>query len=165
MTLLISKNIKKSFYANQEIGVAIGRNKTIIPISIDGTKPYGLIDHLHAEECNQSFNKITTDEEIIRVVTRIFTIPIKHKQFKKLKYKAINSLIYALINSDSFTTTSFVLTTLIEVHNYMRFDQKQVREIIKAIKKNPNIYKTDFLLLKLIDFLQSNYKITIDLLK
>lgn len=43
---LLSKEFKASDWCSQELGIAYSQAKKIIPISLDGTKPYGFINHL-----------------------------------------------------------------------------------------------------------------------
>jgi len=45
--LFFSENANGSTYVQQEIGVALGQNKIIIPILLDGTKPTGMLADVH----------------------------------------------------------------------------------------------------------------------
>ena len=49
---LLSKSLKESVWCNQEIGFIVRRKKNVltVPISLDGTKPYGFIAHLQSHK-------------------------------------------------------------------------------------------------------------------
>jgi hypothetical protein len=47
---VLSRHFKQSDWCEQELGLAVGRSDVlIVPLSIDGTMPYGFIDHLHGQ--------------------------------------------------------------------------------------------------------------------
>lgn len=50
---LLSNNFLCSGFANQEVGIALAKNKKIIPVSIDGRDPTGFIYHIHAHKCRE----------------------------------------------------------------------------------------------------------------
>ena len=153
---LISQNLMNSHFANQEIGFALGINKKIIPISVDGTDPYSLIHNTHAYKCKE-WNWHT----LVDAVNQIYLLFIYQSKFRSYQKRAMRSIVYALNRSPNFKTTSIILNTIIQINHFVRFDQNQLNDMISASQTNPNIFQADFLYPKLVNFLKENYGINV----
>ena len=114
---LLSPKFHKSKWTDQEIGIALGRDKLIIPIRMD-QDPYGFIGKFQAITLH---NENQSSEEI-------FDILLKNKKTKK-------TMAYALINmfedSDSFAAAkrNIGLVKRIEYWN---------KELIQRLEKSEN---------------------------
>lgn len=159
---LISKNFLSSSFSNQEIGIALAKNKKIIPISIDGTNPEGFINKLQAYKCRKITDEDTIEDIALRAVTQIYFLPIQYPKFSDYKYRALMSLTYALMKSGRFRTTSIIVNIMIQVNKLTKFEEDHIENIVKAAIHNPEVYKADYVFPKLKKFLQDNYKIAID---
>lgn len=158
---LISQNLRKSSFCNQEIGFTVNRTfnrrAVIFPISIDETKTYDLIDHIHAHPCTTS-----EDYGILKSATSFFHIVMCHNGFSMFKEKAIEGMIEALHNSSGWESTSAIIYMLELTNKEIKLSNRQLNRIKIASKNNPNIYEYKKLLVKLKTFLQNYYGFGID---
>lgn len=154
---IISENYEKSCYANQEIGIAYEKGKSIIPLSIDGTNPKGFISKFQAYKC-----RVWNDEEKLKLTTGIYFLTIQHPKYIHLRERAMTFLIAALINSDSFLTTSIIVDLMKGVHVVEEFNEKHIEGIFEAIHSNQEVSGGDYVYPKLKRFLQESYGIKID---
>lgn len=155
---LLSNNFLCSSFANQEVGIALAKNKKIIPVSIDGTDPTGFIYHIHAHKC-----RAWTPDAFMEAVIKIFFLPVKHPNYRFYRQKSITSLIYALSQSERFRTSGTIVEMLIESGKAVRFNKAQLDGIISAAKGNPQVYRANLTIFpRLKQFLQSNYGMAID---
>lgn len=89
-----SENSIKSTYVQQEIGTALGNNRIVIPILLDGTKPDSMmigLNYLDLADSNKYINEIN----------RLYSFVMNNVQQKKqrqaiLSLGALLLLIYAL---------------------------------------------------------------------
>lgn len=139
---LVSEYFKKSSYADQETGCAVCLNKKIIPIKLDITNPYGFISKYQALQYKKRPSapglrfsyKLDNLFELAIIIARIGL----HYQPKTIYYKkSLQSLVYALCNSNSFETTNTIIKILSKFNH--EFSEAQVAQIIKAIQTNSQI--------------------------
>lgn len=155
---LISENFKDSIYANQELGMAIAWKKKIIPVKISNADPCGFISKLQAHKCSNQ-----TDDELLETTTTVFFLVIENPRFnKRYKYKAVNSVVYALTNSDCFKTTRIIVKTLTKVDKKLNFYKEQVKNMLKAAKQNNQIYEEYYYFPDFKKLLESKYKAKFD---
>ena len=153
---LLSKNFKKSGFANQEIGIAIVRGKNIIPLSIDGTKSYGFIYEKQAQNCTN-----LNDDVLLPIISEVYFLSFKHPKFIAFNNLAMNSISYALEQSSHFKITSLAISAIIQSHKFKRFNKEQLGVIAKGCKENREVNRYVWFY-KLRDFLKAEYNIAID---
>lgn len=153
---LLSRDLNKSAFANQEIGVAIAKNKRIIPLSIDGSDPRGFVK-------NQANKLSVIDEDsILKFATLLYFNVFNETKLRPWIPSAMDSLIHAFCYSDSFKRTSIILKLIIRTHGLRKFSKDQIKKIVSASKDNSMIRDTDFIYPILKEFLKDSYKIVID---
>ena len=148
---LISGNLIRSTYANQEIGMAIATNKIIIPIKLDVHNPPGFIDKIQAYPYNGS----TSFYQVLNSVIQIFFFVAT--SYKHLKQKALNSVLSAFCNANCFRTTSTTISILEKLEETEGFTADQCRQIISAMNKNDQIYNEQFNFPRFRQLIQSKY--------
>lgn len=121
---LLSKDFQKSKWTDQETGIAVCLDKFIIPISIDGTIPYGFMDKYQAFK---DFNLECRDE--------IFKIISEEVEFKE---NLADSLITSLENVSSFRTAESHFEILYKLEP---FSEGQINTIIENSIKNKQVHK------------------------
>lgn len=153
---LISLNSKKSPFVNQEIGFAIALNTKIIPIKIENIDPFGFISKLQACKCDGF-----SEYNILEPATKIFFHLILNPKCTKYKTRAINSLIYALCNSNSYRTSRIIIKTLIKSEEKTKLTKEQIERLTQAIQGNRQVYQELYILPELGKILQKKYQIII----
>lgn len=58
---LLSKNYHQGRFTDQELGLALGCGRKIIPVRLDQTEPYGFMASYHYVDCDQSFPRDDVD--------------------------------------------------------------------------------------------------------
>jgi len=131
----ISKNLKKcdvfipiltgsfcmSKWTDQEIGMAYGLKKLIIPLKVD-TAPYGFINKIQACKLDVE-NPERTCHKIIKV--------LKDKQFSECVFDCL------LRELESATTFDYANENVKELTEYENLNKKQINQIIRiAIRNN-----------------------------
>ncbi|MGI8420419.1 MAG: toll/interleukin-1 receptor domain-containing protein [Candidatus Levyibacteriota bacterium] len=152
---LISAEFKSSDYSDQETGAAVIIEKKVIPIKLGHINPYGLINHIHALQYEKEPDDPFLTDNVKELVLTIAQIGLKLEQYHP---KAIESLLYAFCNSESYTSTNATIEIMVK---YDQFTEEQLQKIINAIKNNIEIQGA-FGLKKLIKFLRDKYSISID---
>ena len=120
---LLSADFKNSDYCSQELGVAYFKNLLIIPLSLDGTIPYGFISGFRSPPVNE--NNIPLDYIMKLIRDQFPTIDITQK------------LINALRKVDSPDKAEEVMTT-IEPY-FDRLNDLEINAIIDISTKNEHI--------------------------
>jgi hypothetical protein len=153
---LLSENFLNSGFANQEMGIAIARNKDVIPLTLDGTKPKGFIYLKQAKSCI-----LQTEDSLINIVAEIYLICLKHPSYIKFRECAMNSIVFALENSNHFKVTREVINAIIQTHSLKEFNLAQLESIKNGCRNNYEVNKY-VLFHKIKDFLLNIYKIDVD---
>jgi len=109
LAAIIMPGFKESNWTDQEIGIALGRNKLIIPIR-KGLDPYGFVAKY------QGFN--SNGKSVDEVAEGIFSICVKNK---KTQANIIESLSNIIINSNK-KDILINLLNLLEKYNDISFD-------------------------------------------
>ena len=136
---ILSKNFMESNWTDQEVGFAISRGTTIIPISIDGTLPYGFLEMfqtLFKFECKE-YDKPYSNEKILNCNESIFEIIKIITNKIDLRENLKDSLIKDMTNIENYRNAEKYLTLLISLEP---FNKEQINEIIKQGIENNQIY-------------------------
>lgn len=155
---LISREFITSDYANQETGIAYYLKKKIIPIKLESVNPYGFINKYQALQYKKNPAGYYYEHNINNLAVSIAQIGMSYDSDSKFNIKAINSIVYAFCNSNSFNTSNAVISSMIKCKNFSR---SQINLIVKAIQLNSQIQGA-YNLPVLKKFLSTNYKIVID---
>ena len=148
---LISEYSKNSIYVNQEIGLALAYKKPILPLKLTKINPFGFMSRV------QAMNFFSTDHQFLITITlQIFLSLVEDIRFDYLKNKAINSVIYALSQSDSFHSSRIIMRLLIELLNMEKtaFSNLQIQNIHRIINTNVQVKNELYVLPKLISYLK-----------
>ena len=122
--MLLSKNYHLSNYTEQEAGIALNCGKTILPISIDGTKPNGFVSSRQAFSCPMPFK----DSRIGKIV-RICKLDNVSKTSK------LDKLLSQLEKSGSYAESAELAPKL---KNY-DFSESQLRRLVYSVLGNPQV--------------------------
>jgi len=145
---MISKNFTDSDWTDQEVGFAICQEKTIIPISMDGQKPYGFLE---AIPNLTEFGHRESVFEIIRIIA----------SKTELKENLKDSLIRSLNNVGTFENAEKHLKIL---NSLQPFSKEQINEIINQSIQNNQIYRASGCRIILKELIE-RYKSVIDIEK
>lgn len=120
--ILLSKEYHQANFTDQETGIAYTMNKPMIPISLDGTKPYGFMSKY------QSTNTILpfSDDKIIEIKNLIYAHTKQGQQI-------IDNLIDQLANATSFVNANALVKL---VFSFTKFSKTQINKIAKAFLEN-----------------------------
>ena len=73
--VFFSESAQQSSYVQQEIGVALGQNKIIIPILLDRTKPSGMLSNIHYLDFSDETKRLAE-------FSRLYNFIVNNKQTK-----------------------------------------------------------------------------------
>jgi len=121
---ILSENFHQADYTDQEVGIAHGLGKIILPLSVDKTMPYGFLTKFQAKKISP---EIDGDE-----VSKIFAEYVP----KASKTRVEDRLIYSLINSNSFSEASYYAKIL---SKYTEFSEDQINLIAKGFIDNDQL--------------------------
>lgn len=124
--MLLTKNYHPSKYTDQETGIAINCKKTILPICVDETRPYGFVSSKQAMVCSLPFED-TIIEKIVNIT----------KMESDSTSSDLDKLILALENSDSFAESAAIAGQL---KKYDNFSEPQLRRLALSALNNPQVY-------------------------
>lgn len=146
---LISKNFEKSEWTDQETGIAISLSKLILPISIDGTLPYGFMKDCQAfknfkyepapdlrdrfDSKDRSYREYVVSREEITKIIRFIANNDKY-EFKEI---IKDSLIFNLANISSFRSAEEYCSFLM---SFAPFSKEQINQIIIKSIENNQVY-------------------------
>lgn len=121
---LLSDNFHKAQYTDHEVGIAFGLGKTILPISIDDTMPYGFLTKYQAKKMSPEIDS--------NQVSRIF------KEFmSKTKTSSVDhDLIYSLIYAESFIDANHAIKLL---SKHTEFSDEDINIIAQGFIDNDQI--------------------------
>lgn len=153
---LISESFRMSAFTDQEVGAAICLGKRIIPVKLGDINPYGFMTRYQAFQYR--INRVGRMEmeldNMLKLATQIALLT-RHYEDTILNIKATNSIVLALLQSNSFDTSN----TIIKILCQMRELQATHLTIIQqAIKTNSQVQGA-FALSDLHNFLHSSYGI------
>ena len=121
---LLSEDFCRSDWTDQETGIVFRRTDVvIIPLSIDGTMPYGFISHVQGK-------KIPRDGEWDAV--------LKEPLLKRFPRILIPHLIHRVENAYSFRNAEAVVKPLVDV--FSSFTRKEANQFALAAVKNNQVW-------------------------
>lgn len=121
---LLSKAFRESDWAPQEIGVIAGReNVAIIPLSIDGTMPFGFISHLQGKRI--SADGVSEDLLVAALV-------------KKHPRKIIPGMIQRVTGAGGFRKAEAVMKPLVPLYPILTDDE--IDALVTASIENDQVW-------------------------
>jgi len=153
---IISENFHKSKWTDQESGIAVEKDKFIIPVSIDGYTPYGFLGKYQACKLKTHSSSELADSvsNIVRAIAsrKTFSNNIAELVIKKLQTVATFDNAARLLSVlDVISLSSEQANTVIKFAsgNNQIFESRNARPYIvkhiKTYKKNLNIEYLAFL--------------------
>lgn len=126
---ICSTQFKKSEWTDQESGYALAKGKKIIPVAINGSKPYGFIGSIQAVVCNIKDFEKDISSLAAKLIKEISTDP----KYEEAYYDGI---IRSFKNSYSFVNAGDLSSILLKATS---LNKEQINEIVKASLENPQI--------------------------
>lgn len=121
---LLSKAFRSSDWASQETGIAFGRKTVlIIPLSIDGTTPFGFISHIQGIKIPDA-----------GVSNHMFQEPL----IKRFPRKMIPRLIKRVENARNFRGAEAVVKPLVE--HFPIFTRNEANQFATAASNNNQVW-------------------------
>lgn len=135
---LLSKNFVDSEWTDQETGIAVANSKLIVPISIDGTIPYGFMNKYQAfRNFKYQEHELLKGEKYISCYKDVFKIIEYLSKKGQFKENIKDCLISSLKNSGSFREAESIMNLLVKLKP---FSQAQINQIIKNSSSNRQVY-------------------------
>lgn len=136
---LLSEYFKASNWAPQELGFALARRVLIIPISLDGTLPFGFSEHLQAERMPPT-------------IGMAFFIPALARKFPR---RIFPRLIEDLRGATSYRGAEQAMKPLMPLLE--RFDEDEIEALARACIDNSEVWDATDCRLKYIPALIENH--------
>jgi hypothetical protein len=124
---LLTPKFRRSKWTDHEAGMGIGASRHIIPLSVDGVKPYGFIARYQALQLNSGELAKSCKEVILTM-----------KRKSKLREKVQDSFIESFVKSGSFIEANEKSELLEELGPY---SGKQVNRILRGYFDNSQIHR------------------------
>jgi len=123
--MLLTKNYHTSNYTDQETGVAINCEKTILPICTDDTRPYGFAYSKQAIVCSFPFE----DSKIEKIanIAKMELVSVSSN---------LDNLISKLKNSRSYAESASIAT---QIDKYDNFSESPLLLLVSAYD-NPQVH-------------------------
>ena len=148
---LISETSENSIFVNQEIGIAIGGGKPIIPIKID-KNPYGFISHIQALKFPSADSKLVNlTVNYVNLASKIVYPLFKDTHLSLLRKTIFESLLYALSQSPSLYTTNVVAHFIANCLDIQDFNGLYNQTICDIVKTNQWVGKETYFLPQLCE--------------
>ncbi|GEM_PF-1008894 len=141
---LLSKAYRLADFTDQEAGIAFALEKPMVPISLDGTMPYGFINKWQAIKCLSGF-----DDNTIHKIYDLISIHTEKGQ------REINSLIAKLARAERWVDANTVARSLF-VHT--KFTDEQINHIARAFVENSEVSGSWTAGPRSLEALQKNWK-------
>lgn len=142
--VLLSDNYHKANFTDQELGMGLAYEKNVIPVSIDGTMPYGFMEKYQCMKCESEID----DANIEKLLGLIMHFSDTGKQFLDL-------LIEKLSKANSFDDATFWARKLL---SYSKFTDNQINNIAKAFIQNNQIHGSFMAAPNVLYILRNNQK-------
>jgi hypothetical protein len=120
---LLSKAFKASQWCAQEIGLVVRRRVLIVPLSLDGTNPYGFISHIQGEK----LRAMPLEKDLIL-----------HAIAEKWPELVIERLLDALTGAYNFRNAEKPMEPLVPY--FKRFTMSQARRFAQVATTNHEIW-------------------------
>lgn len=150
---LISNNSKQSSFANQEMGMAIALDKTMVSIMLNVDSPCGFLSE------RQGIYYKDYDNNSFKLAMKLFYYCIEGSFNDSIKEKAHNSIIYSLQNNTDFSITRPVMKLMTHIKT---FNKAHLNTIRVAIRTNRAVNQEQFAFPDFKKFLLKTYQISID---
>ena len=124
---ILTDKFHKSFWTDQESGMAFTKNKLIVPISIDGHNPYGFLGKYQSLKFNPNQDPMDCGS-IINAIK---------KARPHFEVQILDSLIKTFTGSNSWEEAGTKARLLLE---FEEMSDKQVNEIFRGAVQNNEIY-------------------------
>lgn len=122
---LITEHFQRSAWVDQETGIALTKNKLIIPISVNGFNPYGFIAKYQSLKLN--------NEDLFGSCIKIIKAIMDNKRFN---FPLSDTLIKRLEKSGTFENTGKISKLLSEFNDLTK---QQLEEIIRITLANDQV--------------------------
>ncbi len=142
--ILLSQEYRKANFTDQEAGIAYAMNKPMIPVSLDGTVPYGFMSKYQATKGSYEI----TDEKVDEIVNLIYA----HTEQGQ---RIINGLIDSFRKAYTFSAANTIAKMLF---SYTKFSKEQINNIAVAVIENDQIRDGWNAFPLASDMLQQNWK-------
>lgn len=120
---LLSKEFMASKWCGQELGFIVSRPQVlVIPLSLDGTTPYGFIEHLQGSKVPKN-NLAAVLEEVL---------------FRKRPRQMVPAQVERVRNAGSFRTAEALVLPL--VPHFEQFDDEEVDAFARAVAQNGQVW-------------------------
>lgn len=93
--LFYSESAKQSTYVQQEIGVALGHNKIIIPLLLDETKPTGMLANIQYLDLSVETKRLSELERLYNFIIRNVQTKNQNQLIGALALLGIGYLLFA----------------------------------------------------------------------
>jgi hypothetical protein len=125
LTAIITPEFVTSVWCDQEVGIAVGRGKLVVPLR-DGADPHGFLGKYQA---------ITIEKGAIAsdIARRIFDVLVKHDQAYA---RMADALIERLARSSSWEMAKKTMTLLEQVP---KLNRDQVARLVRTIDENSQV--------------------------
>lgn len=155
---LISESFKNSPYTDQETGIAVYLNKKIIPIKLESVNPYGFISKYQALQYKATPTSYFSPDNVKELVLTIAQIGLSFQPKSTYRQKALNSVVYAFCQSNSFDTANATIQIILRCKD---LSPDHIKEMKQAMKENDQIQGA-YELLSLKEFLKKTYSLAIE---
>ncbi len=125
---LLSRNYRKSEYANQELGIALGSGKQILPICLDDTLPRAFIDGIQCICCKDT----GLDAQILNIMRSIYSLG-------NWERKSTDLYIDHIFSSESWAEAGHWAK---EIQRADELTDAQINRIGEAVIENDQVQKS-----------------------
>jgi len=131
---LLTNAFKESNWTDQETGIALARNKIIVPLKVD-CDPYGFIGRYQAQSLADVYTEGVFDVAVIneRCWSALKVLSLNPKIGDAVK----DGIIMAFAASGSFNSSAYHAKQLAEIEP---FTDEQLSEIVRESGRNSQIY-------------------------
>jgi hypothetical protein len=124
LTALVTPDFVSSRWCDQEVGIAMGRGKLVVPLRA-GADPHGFLGRYQAV----AVEKATADE----IARRLFDVLVRHEQSH---VRVADALIERLAAAMSFDMSKRTVALL---EQSPRLNREQVARLVRTIDENPQV--------------------------
>ncbi len=127
LLVFLTDDFQASWWTDQEVGVAIGRQVPVIPLKLQSKNPYGMLMSIQAMKGNLA--------EIQKIAGPVFErLATDFSDFDRLRKGAIE----AFANSTSFNDSIFAMSNLLP--RVSKLDPADVQRIVSAFAENSQLH-------------------------
>ena len=127
LLIMLTNDFHDSYWTDQEIGVAIGRNVPVYPLRLEEKNPYGFISKFQAIKSN--FQDLKGASQII--FDRVINSSVSKNSIK-------NALIEKFVNSKNYDDSIFFMVNLFPLLKDL--NEEQINKIKIGFSKNDQLF-------------------------